>query len=404
MRMSLIRAKTGQRLLFTISAVIFAALSFYVFRQETQKEWIKYQREFKMMCEAKIEEKIADPKIGGDPLERAKWEKQLREAKAERPHLRRIFLPDANVRDLCMTCHLGINDPLFSDSSEPFRAHPGKMLESHPPEKFGCTMCHGGRGVGTNTHSAHGLEEHWFDPLIPGQYLKATCIGCHETAFGLEGAEEMEAGASVFAKYGCQACHAADGLEDIQKFGPPFEGLKKKLSGERWMLSWLKNPEKMRPRTIMPAFVLGDDEIRDVTAFVLSLEFEKDYPGVNLADASSQEGERLFTDLGCKACHSPVREEESLTRRVPNLSDAGAKLDSDWVFEYINDPRVYNSETRMPRVTLTEDDRKNITAYLMTLKDNEELIAGITLSSEGASIENGEKLIQLHGCYGCHAV
>lgn len=400
--MGLIRSTTGQRILFTASVIVFAALTLYVFRQEKQREWIKYQREFQAMHEARLQEKMSNPNV--DPLENGKWEKQLREVRAERPHLRRVYLPEAGVRDMCATCHLGIDNPLFADAPEPFRAHPGKMLELHPIEKFGCTICHGGQGTGATTHAAHGLDEHWFNPLIPNEYVKATCIGCHETSFGLGGAEEMEAGRVIFAKYGCYGCHDAIGFDEPPKFGPPLEGLKDKLSGERWMLSWLHAPEKMRPDTLMPAFVLTDDEIRDITAFTLSLDSGKTYPNVDLSAASAKGGETLFTDLGCKACHSPERERGSLTRRVPNLSDAGTKLNPDWVFEYLNDPRAHNPETRMPTLTITEDDRKSLTAYLMSLKESADVVEAETLSVEGASRENGEKLTQLHGCYGCHAV
>jgi len=402
--MSLIRAKTGQRVLFAASALIFAALSLCVFKRETQKEWIDYQREFSAMYEEKVLEKLNDPATSADPLAKKKWQKQLREIRSERPRLRRIYLPDAHIRDLCTTCHMGIDNPLFVDASEPFRAHPGKMLELHPAEKFGCTICHGGRGTGATTHAAHGLEESWFNPLIPKKYLEATCIGCHETSFGLEGADEVEAGRAAFAQHGCYGCHDARGFENPPRFGPTFEGLKDKLSGERWMLSWLRAPEKMRPKTIMPTFELADEEIRDITAFVLSLDPGNEYPKADLSGALPEEGERLFTDLGCQACHSPKSEEDSLTRRVPNLSEAGTKLSADWIFEYLKEPRAYNPETRMPRLSITEADRKNLTVYLMTLKGNSDIVASETLNTDGASIENGGKLTQLQGCYGCHRV
>jgi mono/diheme cytochrome c family protein len=390
--MGLIRAKTGHRLLFTASVLVFTALSLHVFRKETQKEWVAYQREFQAMYEQKVQEKIADPKISGDPVELAKWEKQFREARAQRPHLRRVYLPDAEVRDLCTSCHLGIDSPLFVDAPEPFRSHPGNMLESHPGEKYGCTVCHGGQGTGTTTHAAHGLEESWLNPLIPDKYLTATCIGCHETSYGLEGAEPMEVGRLTFAKYGCYGCHESAGFRDPPKFGPPFDGVKDKLSGEHWLISWLRAPEKMRSDTLMPAFQLTDDEMRDMTAFVLSLESGREYAKVDLSTASAQDGEGLFTDLGCKACHSPKADESSVTRRVPNLSDAGTKLNPDWIFEYLNDPRAHNPETRMPRLTLTEADRKNLTAYLMTLKGNDDIVRAEKLTLDGASLENGEKL------------
>ncbi|NQU08269.1 MAG: c-type cytochrome [Candidatus Abyssubacteria bacterium] len=400
----MIRATTGQRVMFSAAALIFAALTIYVFRNETQKEWMRYQRDFKAMYKQKTLGEISSAKADENPSAGEKWEKQLRELDSARTRIRRTFLPDAGVRDLCTTCHLGIDNPLFADAPEPFRAHPEKMLEQHPVEKFGCTICHNGQGTGTSTHAAHGLEESWFDPLLPKKYLQSTCIGCHETSYGLEGAEEIEAGRKAFAKHGCYACHSARGFEELPRFGPPFEGLRDKLSSERWMLSWFRDPKQMRPKTIMPTFKLSDEEMRDITAFVLSLKPAKEYPEVDISTASAQDGEKLFTELGCRACHSAKREEESLTRRVPNLSGAGSKLSVDWVFEYLADPRAYNPETRMPTLDITETDRKNLTAYLMTLRENDEIVRSEKLTTEGASVENGEELTQLQGCYGCHKV
>lgn len=402
--MSLIRAKTGQRALFAITVLIFAGLTIEIFRAETQKEWMAYQGEFKEMYREMVLARINDPETMKDSDARQRWEKQLREVSEMRIHIHRIFLPDAGVRDLCTTCHLGIDNPLFTDAPEPFRSHPGKVLEYHPMEKFGCTLCHKGQGVGTSTHAAHGLEETWFDPLIPKQHLQSTCIGCHETSFGLEGTDTLEIGRRTFEKYGCYGCHTARGLENAPAYGPTFEGLNKKIADEKWMISWLRDPQKMQPDTIMPTFKFTDEEIRDITAFVLSLENEKQYEKVDLVGTDSQEGEKLFTDLGCRACHSSRKDEKSLKRRIPNLSGAGVKLNPDWLFEYLKDPKAYNPETRMPKLDITEADRKSLTAYLTTVRDNMNLVDSETLSTKGASIENGEKLAQLHGCYGCHQV
>ena len=138
--MSLIRAKTGQRILFAATVVVLAVLSYLVFRAETQSEWIAYQREFKDVYRSKILERLDDPEVADDPLAKGKWEKQLRELNAARPGIQRIYLPGAHVRDLCTTCHLGIDNPLFADAPEPLTSHPGRMLDYHPPQQFGCTL------------------------------------------------------------------------------------------------------------------------------------------------------------------------------------------------------------------------------------------------------------------------
>src|SRR5256885_14703606 len=55
--------------------------------------------------------------------------------------------PVARV-DRCTSCHAGINKPGFEDQPNPWKTHPRRelYLSKHPPEKFGCTPCHGGQG------------------------------------------------------------------------------------------------------------------------------------------------------------------------------------------------------------------------------------------------------------------
>ncbi|GAB4352933.1 MAG: hypothetical protein Kow0099_37140 [Candidatus Abyssubacteria bacterium] len=402
--MSTIRAKTIHRVVFVVSMILLAALSYGAYMQETRREWAAYQKEFKDIAREKIKSELEKALSNNDQRAMETWHTRLSEVEAFDVRLRQIFLPDANVRDLCTTCHLGVEDPLFVDAPEPFKTHPGRMLDVHRAQRFGCTVCHHGQGVGVTTEAAHGYVETWYRPLLPKEHIEATCIGCHETSYGLEGAERLEQGRLTFAKYGCYGCHNSRGFENLPKFGPTFEGLASKLADERWMLSWLKTPDKMRPTTIMPTFKLSDEEIRDLTAFVLSLKAEKEYPKVNLAAASAQEGERLFTDLGCRACHSSKKDEAPLERRVPLLIDAGTKLNPNWVFEYLRNPKAYNPDTPMPTLDITDNDRLNLTAYLMTLKENADIVQAEQLTTKGASIETGEKIAQLQGCYGCHRV
>ena len=57
------------------------------------------------------------------------------------------MMPIARV-DRCMSCHAGINKAGFEDQPNPWKTHPRRelYLGKHPPEKFGCTPCHGGQG------------------------------------------------------------------------------------------------------------------------------------------------------------------------------------------------------------------------------------------------------------------
>ena len=43
---------------------------------------------------------------------------------------------------------------------------PREILQKHPVQEYGCTSCHGGQGYATDRKSAHGLVEHWEEPVL----------------------------------------------------------------------------------------------------------------------------------------------------------------------------------------------------------------------------------------------
>jgi len=68
--------------------------------------------------------------------------------------LQQVWLPDLDRVDRCTSCHLGIADPERKDAPQPFRTHPGRWLETHRPDRYGCTSCHGGQGEATTRRGA----------------------------------------------------------------------------------------------------------------------------------------------------------------------------------------------------------------------------------------------------------
>ena len=90
--------------------------------------------------------------------------------------------------DRCVSCHMGIEDPEFSDDEQPFTAHPnldliGSSSSPHPFNEFGCASCHSGRSRGTSfvstVHMPNNIEQkkeweeqydwhkmhHWLQPM-----------------------------------------------------------------------------------------------------------------------------------------------------------------------------------------------------------------------------------------------
>jgi mono/diheme cytochrome c family protein len=52
-------------------------------------------------------------------------------------------------------------------------------MSKHPFPTFGCTTCHYGSGRELVQTNAHGMPEHWMQPLLAVKYMDAACAQCH---------------------------------------------------------------------------------------------------------------------------------------------------------------------------------------------------------------------------------
>src|SRR6266849_5851130 len=113
-----------------------------------------------------------------------------------------------SIVDRCEICHLGTREPLTikaadmapggpgkkpDDFAYAFVSHPRKeLLQTHNPEKFGCSACHGGNGrATTSVVKAHGLNPFWLHPLFHKENTEAGCQMCHANDRVTQGADTL---------------------------------------------------------------------------------------------------------------------------------------------------------------------------------------------------------------------
>ena len=190
--------------------------------------------------------------------------------------------------DRCTTCHQGIDrigydkDAHGEEMTEVFRSHPflttgattvdprGKVVPAglyldangpHPINSFGCTICHGGQGSGTDftlclAHAQHsragrGMAQksthwheihHWDFPMLPKRFIESSCLKCHTQVTDIPQAKKLQAGYQRIVKYGCTGCHTIGGegaygpdLTDERQVGPNLTHIASKDSKD-WVL------------------------------------------------------------------------------------------------------------------------------------------------------------------------
>jgi mono/diheme cytochrome c family protein len=393
------------RLAFAILSPVFLLLCVVAIRSEETRPWMQYQEDFKQQYVTRATAKLKEAESRNDATERARWQRVIDEVSRSQPEIAQIYLEDLKVADRCTTCHRGADNPLFQDAAEPFRTHPGDVLKHHDINAFGCTPCHQGQGLATTTEGAHGKEANWPTPLLPTAYIEASCARCHEATHGVRGAAQVTRGADFFMEKGCYGCHDVKGVSYLPKYGPPLTPLKSKLTDlPAWVYTWVKDPAQVSPDTAMPNFKLQDEEIAKITAFLISLPQPAGaQPTVPpLGGASAEEGERLFTERGCRGCHAVKADEHSVSPRVPHLAGVGSKVKAEWLDRWLADPKAYNPDAAMPKVPLTDDERRAVVAYLLTLKRATPLPPAPDLSQFSA--EEGKQLVKRYECFGCHAI
>ncbi len=256
--------------------------------------------------------------------------------------IQQIYVKELGVVDRCVTCHLGVEWRGMERAPEPFRTHPPEILAKHPIERFGCTPCHGGQGFATTLPDAHGLVQHWEEPLLGSELtefyvvsqkqalMQMRCNACHRYEQHTEGAPVLNRAKELISEKGCRACHVLNGRggtvgPDLTFVGDKspeqynYERIRGFQSAFSWHVAHLKNPKELVPESVMPNFNFSTAEAQALALLVMSwkkVALPIAYiPNHNFRDVPTAEElekeERMLSGPGsffvkknCFVCHS----------------------------------------------------------------------------------------------------
>ncbi|MFQ5675469.1 MAG: c-type cytochrome [bacterium] len=163
----------------------------------------------------------------------------------------------------------------------------------------------------------------------------------------------------------------------------------------------------------MPNPQLSSQEATAVTAYLNSISKGSDYqPPKAPAGGSASRGEKLVESIGCKACHVVTDEDREVKVTdvsydiAPELTKIASKVNRDWLFAWIKNPKQYHPGTTMPKLRLTDREALDIVAYLMTKVDPNPPTDRLDKSSIDSpeTIAEGKAIIRNFGCHGCHDI
>lgn len=110
-------------------------------------------------------------------------------------------------------------------------------------------------------------------------------------------------------------------------------------------------------------------------------------------------GRFLFAEYGCGNCHESGAWNLSV-RRGPDLSDIGARANSNWVAKWLADPRHYRPASVMPVTNLSQQQRRDLVAFLNGLGKSD--FPESSAKPRPQSLVAGEELFNQVGCLKCH--
>jgi mono/diheme cytochrome c family protein len=367
------------KLIVSLAGITVLLLTGFIFYDYYMPEWKQYQSEFRDL----VEEKLGPERAGMVPS-----------------GLQQIYVKEFDKADRCVTCHQGVEWKGLENAPEPFRTHPKEILEKHPIAQFGCTSCHGGQGYATDVQPAHGLVEHWEEPMLGKELgdfyvmsdkkalMQMNCNMCHRYDKETKDAGYINRAKQLVHDKGCRACHVINGRGGTVGPDLTWEGTKspEQFNYERikgfhseftWQVAHLKNPKELVPETVMPNFNFSSMDAQSLAMLVMSwkktnlpIEYIPNHNVRDIPTPAELEKEKrmsegpgaFFVKKNCFVCHSvSTLEIEAAAQIGPDLALAVQDVQSRFgrtLDDFLARPTGTMEVVLSTMITLTDEERR----------------------------------------------
>jgi cytochrome c2 len=324
---------------------------------------------------------------------------------------------------------------------QPYTSHPRLdlyigSLSPHKLADFACTICHDGQGSATDfkwaSHTPNterqrqdwGRDHAWFDnhhwiyPMSPKRFIENTCLKCHHDVTELEASErfpeppapKLMKGYHLLRKYGCYGCHEINGYDGEERIGPDMRtepnvyaaALQLKIDpaydslsdeAKDWVEQLIQHPERENVRERLYEILDADKKSADAKL--------------------SADTHAHLTPLLRKS-ESPGKQRKA----GPSLRYVKHKVDADFLFDWIREPKHFRPTTRMPQFFGLWNHIQGTSSEAIAARYEPIEVLGITTyllersqdfayaaRAQGAAepdVKRGRTAFQTRGCLACH--
>ncbi len=245
----------------------------------------------------------------------------------------------------------------------------------------------------------------------------------------------VKQGAYWIRTYGCFGCHSIPGMEkegkvsvELTTFGAKdvtelFFGDATDIpqTWEAWTKGKLQYSRRYETRQViqrMPDFAMNDEDAALFAMLLKSFDGRKVYEEYRepvTEKSQRQEAGRLIAEhYNCTGCHElegrggDIRAYiEDRGYQPPVLNGEGAKVQSDWLFRFLQQPEPIRPwlKVRMPTFSLTGPEITTISQYFMENNNVDAPFLFIkTDDLDPLSVKLGDKAFQANQCLSCHVL
>jgi mono/diheme cytochrome c family protein len=367
-----------------------------------------------------------------------------------------IDAPRELTRQLLMTADFGkpVTLKIRRGFSSPFASHPRLDLyvssgSPHRMQTFACTACHEGQGSATDfkwaSHAPNDTlqekawakqygyfdNEHWIYPMYPSRFAESACLKCHHEVVELEPSEKfpdppapkVTHGYHLIRKYGCYGCHEVKGYEGPNKrLGPDMRLEANYFAASLQLKAVLENTKSVGKLTA--------EERRWIETLAESPE-RSDIRGriLEMLQVDEKSAEPRLPG-GAHKLASLFKDEETpgdLRKAGPSLRYMTSKLDDQFAYDWMREPKHFRPSTRMPQFFGLWDHLEGHSKELAAKFEPAELLGMLTYlkvrsqsfeylvppevkepaaesdeARQQARVERGKVAFEERGCLACH--